>query len=260
MSNTAINWAYEVTAGGYRNKAVLVALANFANDDGKCWPFIRTLVKATELCDRAVRSALADLEKRRLISRQPQFLDGTQYRRNELITLHLDMVQDVQDDGAPDAGYPAPDAGYGASDAGYIRHDMPEHPASGAGHIEPSLNLKKEPREIAPSAAPAPEPISESKEPKTKRKTQLPPDWKPTERDIAHATKKGLSERRINEEAEGFFDWHTSHGNVMFDWSAAWRTWIRRIKRASPSRRTGGDEQISRVFANEIVAVLGGGQ
>ena len=130
MSNTATNKAYKIKAGSARNKAVLVALANHANDDGKCWPYIRTLVAETELCNRAVRAALADLEKRGLISRKAQFLDATQYRRNDLITLHLD--------GASDAGYAAPDAGY-------IRHDMPQHAAPHAAQEEPSLNHQREP-------------------------------------------------------------------------------------------------------------------
>jgi hypothetical protein len=146
MSNAAINSAYRVKAGSSTNKTVLIALANRANDEGKCWPSVTKLMAETELSERAIRSALADLERRRLISREAQYLDGTKYRRSNLVTLHLDMVhevqdmvQDVQDDGAADAPY-------GAGDAPYMVQEVQGDGASAAPRIEPSKNRKVEPK------------------------------------------------------------------------------------------------------------------
>ncbi len=143
MSNAAIDAAYRVKAGSATNKTVLIALANRANDEGKCWPFLRTLKAETELSERAIRTALADLERRGLLSRAAQYLDGTKYRRSNLITLHLDMVHDVQDMGQEVQDDGASDAPYGAGDAPYMGQDVPVDGAPGAPHIEPSLNRNK---------------------------------------------------------------------------------------------------------------------
>ncbi len=144
MSINAINRAYTVTAGGPRNKAVLQALADCVNekDADKCWPRISVLAAKTELKERAIQMALADLEKRGLITRQAQFLDGTKYRRSNLITLHLDTVQQ---DGAADAPHGAGDAPYGAADAPSMVQEMHPHGAGDAPHIEPEDNQKVEP-------------------------------------------------------------------------------------------------------------------
>jgi hypothetical protein len=128
MSMKAVQWAFGVNAGGSRNKAVLVALADCVNKDhadNTCFPKIRTLVQTTELKERAVKAALADLEKRTLISRRAQYLDGTRYRRASLIKLHLDISTD-QKDGAAHAPHSAPDAPYGAPGAPGMVHDV--HP------------------------------------------------------------------------------------------------------------------------------------
>jgi len=146
MSITAINWAYKIKAGSARNKAVLAVLANHANDDGKCWPRIRTLAAETELDERTVRLALDDLAKRGLINRKPQFLDGTKYRRADLLTLHLTPGQDDHSTHPGEApAYPGDTPAYPGEAPAYIRVIDPVHPGDSPGHIEPSLNRKDEP-------------------------------------------------------------------------------------------------------------------
>jgi hypothetical protein len=51
-------------------KAVLISLADQANDQGVCWPAISTIGDRTCLSERAVRNALRDLESAGLIESQ----------------------------------------------------------------------------------------------------------------------------------------------------------------------------------------------
>ena len=61
---------------------------------------------------------------------------------------------------------------------------------------------------------------------KPKRRSQIPADWKPNPKDIAHASSKGLDPATITALGEQFLDHHTAKGTVLASVSAAWRTWV----------------------------------
>lgn len=68
MSNQALTWAFGLSLGSAAQKAVLLYLADAAHDDGTCaWPSVIKIRVATELSERAVRSALKALQERGLI-------------------------------------------------------------------------------------------------------------------------------------------------------------------------------------------------
>lgn len=56
-----------------------------------------------------------------------------------------------------------------------------------------------------------------------KRRTRLPQGFQPNEAGRALAVGKGLD---VESEVEAFQNYHTSHGSLMADWQAAWRTWV----------------------------------
>ena len=86
MGYRAIMWAFEQEAGTATNKAVLLAAAKFANNEGTCFPSCDTLAKLTNCNERTVRRALRALEKRSLILRkQRRRKDGQ--RTSDLIVL-----------------------------------------------------------------------------------------------------------------------------------------------------------------------------
>jgi len=62
MSVQAITWALQVRAGGPSRKAVLLAIANYANEDGVCWPSHGRLADDTEMCVRSVGTIVRELE------------------------------------------------------------------------------------------------------------------------------------------------------------------------------------------------------
>lgn len=60
-------------------KAVLISLADQANDDGVCWPSIKTLTIRTCLSERAVRDALAWLQTAGIVFREYRANTSTSY-------------------------------------------------------------------------------------------------------------------------------------------------------------------------------------
>lgn len=73
MSNIALSWAFKCHVGNASAKAVLVYLADRADDDGTAaYPKIKTIVNVTELSERTVRNALKMLQERGFIRRGDQ--------------------------------------------------------------------------------------------------------------------------------------------------------------------------------------------
>lgn len=67
MSYQALSWAFKQDISPSTAKFVLVALANYADDDGYCFPGQKRLAEDTCQSERSVRSHLASLERRGLI-------------------------------------------------------------------------------------------------------------------------------------------------------------------------------------------------
>ena len=66
MSNIALSWAFKCHVGNASAKAVLVYLADRADDDGTAaYPKIATIVAVTELSERTVRTTTAPQPIRR---------------------------------------------------------------------------------------------------------------------------------------------------------------------------------------------------
>jgi hypothetical protein len=74
MSVQAITWALSVRAGSPGAKAVLLALANYANEFAVCWPSQERLAEETDQSVDSVQRRLKELEIARLISRQERGL------------------------------------------------------------------------------------------------------------------------------------------------------------------------------------------
>jgi len=69
MSVQAIGWALAQKVGSSSAKSVLVAIANYADENGQCWPSQGRIASDTELTDRSVRTAMALLEENGFINR-----------------------------------------------------------------------------------------------------------------------------------------------------------------------------------------------
>jgi hypothetical protein len=70
MSWQAVAWSIRQTTGSARRKLLLLALANYADENGVCWPSQETLGRDTEQSLDTVQRQLAALEKLKLLTRE----------------------------------------------------------------------------------------------------------------------------------------------------------------------------------------------
>ena len=91
MSNDVLNWAKLVTAGGQTRKAVLLLLADYADEKGRAWPSQETVAAVLEMGERTVRAAIKDLIEAGIITRKPRWRpDGT--RGTDVLKFDMDLV------------------------------------------------------------------------------------------------------------------------------------------------------------------------
>lgn len=124
-------------------KAVLISLADNANDEGVCWPSIAKIGVRTCLSERAVRNALRWLEESGLLVSNQRSGRSTYYT---ICPGNFDPGTKCP---------PAPDAPLPGTACPPPRQEMPPTPASGAPRTikEPSRNLQNEKQ--ADAGAPA---------------------------------------------------------------------------------------------------------
>jgi phage replication O-like protein O len=72
-----------------------------------------------------------------------------------------------------------------------------------------------------------------------KRRSQLPEGFALSQDLKEFALKNGINGNRVESVFCQFCDHHRSRGNLMLDWSAAWRTWVRNEKKFN---RGGSDD------------------
>ncbi len=88
MSSQAVAWAIVHQAGGPSAKAVLMAIANYANEYGECWASQETLAEGAELKTRQLRTILVGLVERGLIERERRGGEG-KGRQTDMIRLRM---------------------------------------------------------------------------------------------------------------------------------------------------------------------------
>ena len=92
MSIWAVNWALNTDIANITHKFVLVALANFADDEDQAWPHVETLAIMSSTTKRTVYRALEALELDGWITRHPGFSyaeRGGLRQVNSVYQLHL---------------------------------------------------------------------------------------------------------------------------------------------------------------------------
>ncbi|MFI8572088.1 helix-turn-helix domain-containing protein [Stenotrophomonas bentonitica] len=153
MSTIIMSQCWPLQSLSVTQKAVLISLADQANDDGVCWPAIGTIAKRCCMSERAVRTAMDHLEAVGLLSRERRFNSsnvysvtpskfdasaaGTKAKRKAKKPWAAPGAGGAADaGGAPDAPGGAPDAGGEAGGAGLEVRPVP--PNRHITPIEPS--------------------------------------------------------------------------------------------------------------------------
>ncbi|WP_018390894.1 helix-turn-helix domain-containing protein [Ancylobacter sp. FA202] len=88
MSVEAMAWAKRQQTGSMGAKSVLRALADYADEDGCCWPSRRQIADDTEMAPGSVSRHLAALEAGRLIAREERLRDNGS-RSTDMIRLMM---------------------------------------------------------------------------------------------------------------------------------------------------------------------------
>ena len=89
VSVEAITWANKQRVGSSGAKLVLLALANYADADGLCWPSYRALAIVTEMSADSISRHIATLEARAVVEREARF-DKTGRRTTNAVRLLLE--------------------------------------------------------------------------------------------------------------------------------------------------------------------------
>ncbi len=76
-------------------KLVLLALADWAHDDGRCWPSIKAVAEKSGVSERTVQRMLREAEKNGLIERKEVVGKGCEYRLNPRHSVTPDKVPPV---------------------------------------------------------------------------------------------------------------------------------------------------------------------
>ena len=114
----ALRWAWATTAGGPGPKATLVAVANYADEAGTCFPGQALLARQTEQGVRTVRRHLADFEARGLLCRRTRSRTEGRGRTSDRYRLHVAGV-------CPWCDQPATVAGNSGERPSETPHDQP---------------------------------------------------------------------------------------------------------------------------------------
>lgn len=135
MSVQAISAAFAVQGVSPSEKLVLLALANYADAEGKCWPSQARLALDTGLTDRQIRRVFVSLIEAGLMTKKERRRpDG--YRASDVITLTL----------SPDtmSASEEPHRTFGDDLTGHLSPISPDT-VSGLTTLEPSENHQREP-------------------------------------------------------------------------------------------------------------------
>ena len=234
MSVSALTWAFNRPMTDPTAKSVLVALADHADEHGRCWPSNHRIQDHTALGERAVRAALKRLAAMGAIVENAHSGRATDY------VLQFQWAGQT----------PAPDAAPARRAPGIKcpppRHQMPGTPARGAGTparrapepsrtiIEPSVNQDTAPAEPSPANG------ATHDRKQTTRGTRLPADWQPDPQDRDFAEQLGLNADIIRDEFRDFWVGVPGSRGLKLDWPATFRNRCRDIAGKSGSHRPNG--------------------
>jgi hypothetical protein len=142
VSIQAVAWAMSQKVGSPTGKILLLCLANYADDEWKCWPSQSTISEETEVSERATRDWLEKLEAAGFISRSRRTRkDGS--RTSDMIHLNVGN--------RPEPGrksLPAKSAGRPGTTSRGTRHQLPGNEPS----LEPLVESSSLPSGAAPNA------------------------------------------------------------------------------------------------------------
>lgn len=207
MSVRALTWSFNLELADVTAKAVLHALADHADEEGKCWPSIERMVRYSGCGEKTVRRALQRLVALGLIEQQSR--PGTS-------NVYLVKIGMTMDPGQNDTPVRATDRSE--------RPDTPvtksRTPVRATGH--PGQSDRRTIKE------PSIEPSMNRQGVRASGDTfALKDDWRPPETSRSYAIDKGLDPGNVEEAFKDFFvsGKGRRQKRTTAGWERRWRIW-----------------------------------
>lgn len=191
-------------------KAVLISLADNANDSGECWPSIAHICERTCLGKTAVINAIKWLEEAGVV------LADRSNGRHSRYAIDLQALEQGVLFGNEPVRLPNRYAKQTGPSGG------PNRSATRTAPVRQADTNRQEPSRTKNSRAGASS---------AKRGCRLPTDWQPTSDDLAFAVDR--LGQQTDDEIDKFRDhWKAAPGSkgVKLDWDATFRNWIRNAR------------------------------
>ncbi|MFV1536936.1 helix-turn-helix domain-containing protein [Phaeobacter sp. JH204B] len=208
MSIRVMSAVFESETLGATERLIMLALADHADDEGRCYPSIARLCQRTGLGERAVQTNIRKLQLQGYV----EIIPGAGRNGSNLYFVRPTPAPDAP----PHEMHPAPDAPPPRMKC--TSTPAPDAPKPSITIIEPSL----------PLVAPQPE---KPKKPKTYR---LPEEWVPDDEYREFARELNLTDADIEEIADDFRTYWTELNTVKSrktkrGWFQAWRNRCRDV-------------------------------
>lgn len=192
---------------------LLLALADYADDENRCFPKVATLARKIRVDERGTRRHLKELKDAGYV----RVLDQSAGRKSNIYQI-----------------FPNPGEITMVKQPGLNNHGKNTTPNPGEIATPPNLYNESpiEPPIIAPKVA--------TPSPKKKRKHPIPSDWQPSNPSIA--TQYNLDPVAAS---QYFIDWAISSGKTYTDWDRVWANACKSWLQEKPALRPGNAIQQS---------------
>lgn len=213
MSTIIMSECWPIQGMSPSQKAVLISLADQANDEGVCWPSIATIAARTCLSERAVQGAIKWLVDHKALLVKERTGRSTIYKITPAAFAPQQEMHPADAAPTPAGNAPPPPQ---------MLHPTPAD-AAPRTVIEPSNGTVKEPSVVSPPPAST----------KKTNGTRLPEDWKLPKAwgEWALTERKDWTADDVRCAADRFKDHWLANANrcegKKADWSATWRNWVR---------------------------------
>ena len=233
-----MNWVWTHSRSRHGARLTLLAIADCASSDGgNAWPSNKELQRKTNLTERAVRTAVAELIELGELAVDLNAGPGGCNRYRVIMTT-------PPADSAPGKDCPpaesAPPQNLPPSESAQLNGKTPADSAPPA-KIAPPQNLPHPPAESAPVTVLEPKNSpSESSSGPRKRGTRIPDDFAVTPEMVAWARRRCPNVDGRTETEKFVNHWSNKPGRdaLKLDWTKAWQNWMLTAEQQTPRGRT----------------------
>ena len=223
----ATDFAWEAPVTSSSERLVILALAKFSDDAGRCFPSVEKLTAITHLNRKTVFSALKALSQSGVVSAQKSERNANRYQLNYALcrTENGTTENGTTENGTTENGT-----------AVVPKTGQPVVP--NLGHEQISEHINEQIRGENPLPPPSP---AAKREAQTHRFSlaEIPDAWK----EYIEAVRPDLDPKKVFTDFR--FYWENGRGSSTRrsdkGWTQSWQTWVRREKEAQ--RREGGQRR-----------------